>query len=243
MSKYTTQLRYVCEYLAGLDESVPYSDIDDVLEDACPELFNDWWSHALGSEAKTALEYKICRHFWMEEIGTETVGEFKLVLNRTLSEIMPYYNELYKEQDRLLGEGAKIYGNTDLSVIENDIYQHSFQSDSANTADAQAQSVNSQEQVDKFNDTPQGKISNLTDGYLTSVSGTTVGGQNITAGKNKSEAEYNEGKQSLDQNTKKFSGLDKGESLIRLYKDFQDNILNIDMMIINDLKGCFMQIW
>ena len=31
MSKYTTELRYICESLSGLDESKGYSDIDTII--------------------------------------------------------------------------------------------------------------------------------------------------------------------------------------------------------------------
>ena len=40
MSKYTTELRYICESLAGLTESSPYSDTDSIISQAVNLLFD-----------------------------------------------------------------------------------------------------------------------------------------------------------------------------------------------------------
>ena len=41
------------------------------------------------------LNEKIIRHYWNREIAHETVDEFKMRMHSVMSEIMPYYNELY----------------------------------------------------------------------------------------------------------------------------------------------------
>lgn len=46
-------------------------------------------------EYRNVLNDKIIKHFWFREIGFETPGMFKFYLNRTMNEIMPYYNKLY----------------------------------------------------------------------------------------------------------------------------------------------------
>ena len=40
MSKYTTQVRYICEQLSGYVQSVDYSDVDLVLRSAEPKIFD-----------------------------------------------------------------------------------------------------------------------------------------------------------------------------------------------------------
>ena len=40
MSKYTTQLRFICENYAGLDESADYNAIDNIVTLACPKIFD-----------------------------------------------------------------------------------------------------------------------------------------------------------------------------------------------------------
>ena len=39
---------------------------------------------------------KILKHYYLREIGCETVGIWKLWVNTKLEEIMPYYNQLYE---------------------------------------------------------------------------------------------------------------------------------------------------
>ena len=98
MSVYTTQLRYVCEHLAGKTESVPYSQTPAVISAARPKLFD--FDYPIYDRAyKPVLENKIINHFYFREIGAETVGQFKFMLARTMNEIMPTYNGLYKSAD------------------------------------------------------------------------------------------------------------------------------------------------
>ena len=40
MSKYTTELRFICETYAGLDESVGGDSVENVITNALPKLFN-----------------------------------------------------------------------------------------------------------------------------------------------------------------------------------------------------------
>lgn len=98
MSTYTTQLRYVCEEYAGRTSSGSYAETAAIIADARPKIFD--FQYPLHDPAyKPALETKIINHFYFREIGAETVGQFKFMLSRTLNEIMPYYNQLYKTAD------------------------------------------------------------------------------------------------------------------------------------------------
>lgn len=95
MSKYTTELRYICENYAGLTDSKGYGDIDSIINQARPKLFD--FDYPIFDQAyKAPLENKIISHYYMREIGMETVGLFKHYLRTRMREIMPYYNELYK---------------------------------------------------------------------------------------------------------------------------------------------------
>ena len=98
MSTYTTQLRYICEVYAGKTESVGYSETPAVIAAARPKIFD--FSYPLyDPDYKTALETKIINHYYLREIGAETVSQFKFMLGRTMNEIMPYYNQLYKSAE------------------------------------------------------------------------------------------------------------------------------------------------
>lgn len=95
MSKYTTELRYICETLAGYDESKGFSSVDEIITAAAPKIFNfPFPIHK--EEHRLELEKKILLHYYTREIGAETFGLWQLWLYATMSDIMPKYNELYR---------------------------------------------------------------------------------------------------------------------------------------------------
>lgn len=97
MSHYTTELRFICEELAGLKESAGGNKVAEVIAAAQPKLFDadipDW-----NGQYNNGLEQKIMLHYYTREIGFETAGLFKLKLNQRMKEIMPYYNQLYQSE-------------------------------------------------------------------------------------------------------------------------------------------------
>lgn len=98
MSKYTTEVRYICEEAAGLRNSAGYDDMNDIVNTAYPKIFDN--NLVFYNEAtKTRLLPKILLHYYMREIGFETVAQWKYRLNQKLREILPYYNQLYASED------------------------------------------------------------------------------------------------------------------------------------------------
>lgn len=98
MSKYTTEVRYICEEAAGLDSSVGYNDVNEIVAKAYPKIFDDSLVFH-NEETKSRLLPKILLHYYQREIGFETVGLWKLKLNQKLREILPYYNQLYASEE------------------------------------------------------------------------------------------------------------------------------------------------
>lgn len=97
MSKYTTELRFICETEAGKTESVGLSKVDEVITAALPKIF-DFDFPIFDENYRVPLETKIIRHYYTREIGLETYGLWKLKLQTKLNEIMPYYNKLYESE-------------------------------------------------------------------------------------------------------------------------------------------------
>lgn len=186
MSKYTTELRFLCENMAGLKESGNYASVEEILNKAAPKIFN--FNFPIFDEAyKLSLEKKILRHYYTREIGFETVGLFKLKLETKLTEIMPYYNQLYKSAllefnpfydidvtrtHNKKNEGIQdVNGNiksddvTTLTGKENQTVNH--ESDSRSTSDGTNHSTtaqtgsNSKEKRDLYSDTPQGALTGV----------------------------------------------------------------------------------
>lgn len=97
MSKYTTEIRFLCESLTGLTESKGYNDTRTIIDNAKDIIFD--FDFPIFDEAyRGTLETKILRHYYTREISEETYGLWKLRLEDRMNIIMPYYNKLYESE-------------------------------------------------------------------------------------------------------------------------------------------------
>lgn len=185
MSKYTTEMRYICETEAGLSESVGYSKIKDVIAKAIPKIF-DFDFPIFDENYRNVLETKILKHYYTREIGLETYGLWKLKLDTKLNEIMPFYNQLYKsallEFNPLYEVDYSKTGNRDSSGTRDNTENNSETYDEStdineshdesttNSNDGTLTKGTTTTTTNYFSDTPQGAISNVIDGtYLTNA--------------------------------------------------------------------------
>lgn len=180
MSKYTTELRYICEVEAGLDESEGYNSIYDILDAAAPNIFN--FSFPIFDETyRPVLEKAILRHFYTREICEETYGLWKLRLEDKLNLIMPYYNKLYEtellEFNPLYDVDVTTTHEGDFSGTRNDATNNTktlntSKAESGSGTDANTRTYNTQDadsgsvvnkntRWDLFSDTPQGGINGI----------------------------------------------------------------------------------
>lgn len=185
MSIYTTEVRYICETMAGYDVSQGFSKIDEILDKAVPRVFDFEWP-IFDEEYRVPLEKKILRYFYNREIGCETYGLWKLMLQNKLCEIMPYYNQLYKSELLMAGvnpltdvdytksgnrtdEGADTRtteregtDNTETTSTSKDVKK-------GETSGKDSTSVyGNQTHIKKYSDTPQGTLTGVENGtYLT----------------------------------------------------------------------------
>lgn len=97
MSKYTTEVRWICEDAYGLtgDESERPSVNTIVSSENVRNKIFDFEFPIFDETYRPVLEKKILKHYYTREIGEETVELWKLRLDTRLNEIMPYYNKLY----------------------------------------------------------------------------------------------------------------------------------------------------
>lgn len=221
MSRYTTEVRFICENKAGLNESTGYVSINETISKAIPNIFT--FDFPIFDEAyRTVLETKILKHYYTREIGVETVGLWLFRLETKLNEIMPYYNQLYKSATLNFNP----FYDTDYSRTGNNAGSGS----NTGTQNANAHSVN------KYSDTPQGSIQNIdleNNAYLTNA--------RITddTGKTDSKSNYT----SLDEYTEHVVGKRSTTSYAKLLMEYRKSMLNIDMMIIDELSDLFMLIY
>lgn len=246
MSKYTTEVRFICETAIGLDESVGYADVNEVITGAIPKIFN--FDFPIFDESyRVVLERKILKHFYTREIGEETVGLWKLRLDTRLNEIMPYYNKLYESE---LLEFNPLY-TTDLTrKRDNEITnQNEGSVDSTNSSESSGtgSGTNSSTSKDKYSDTPQGALTNVENGtYLTNARITEDSAESTSESSNTSSGSGNVTSESSGLTTEDYLEHVVGfesRSGSKLLKEYRDTFLNIDMMILEDLEVLFMQLW
>ena len=192
MSKYTTEVRFICETLAGYDMSQGYGKVSDVIDNSWQKIF-DFDFPIFDPNYRSILCKKILMHYYTREIGLETVGLWKLKLQTKMNEIMPYYNKLYYSEtlefnplydadytrehegsdsgtssdDGTHGGTVKDAGTHGGTV--NDIYSKSgtVNDDNANT------------NWNVYSDTPQGALTNVAnETYLTDARKITDNGSN-----------------------------------------------------------------
>ncbi len=191
MSKYTTELRYICETEAGLIESAGQTKIKDVIAKAIPKIF-DFDFPIFDESYRNVLETKILKHYYTREIGLETYGLWKLKLDTKLNEIMPFYNQLYKsallEFNPLYEVDYSKTGNRDASGTRDNTennsesydesidYNESHDESTTNSNDGTLTKGTTTTTTNYYSDTPQGAISNVIDGtYLTNATYNVVG--------------------------------------------------------------------
>ena len=254
MSKYTTEVRYICEVNSGLNESAGYSKIEDIIGRAIPKIF-DFDFPIFDESYRRVLEIKILKHFYTREICEETVGLWKLRLDTRLNEIMPYYNKLYKSElldfNPLYTDNLTRTRTTKLnSKRETGNNGEVDTTNSSNSQGTGSGTVNNNGN-DLYSDTPQGSLNGVDNGtYLTNArktSDTSTSSSNTTnkssaTGKVTSSESGNDNFNSTEDYIESVSGY-TGVNASDLLLKFRETFLNIDMMVINDLEDLFFQLW
>lgn len=174
---------------------------------------------------RETLNNNILNHYLMNEIGFETAELFKFYLNQKMNEIMPYYNELYKVQKKLIDENL-LLNNVNLTETLH----------GSNTTETSSTSQSLNKGKNLYQDTPQGQISQ------TDIDNQTWA-TNLTLNKNKIEDESNATGNGTNEYLKTIIGNNGGKFNIDVLNDIKNNLLNIDMMIINNLNELFMGIF
>ena len=254
MSKYTTEVRFICEVNSGLNESVGYSKIEDVITSAMPKIF-DFDFPIFDESYRSVLERKILKHFYTREICEETVGLWKLRLNTRLNEIMPYYNKLYNSElldfNPLYTDNLKRERTTKLnSKRETDNNGEVNATNNYNSQGGKSGTTNNNGS-DLYSDTPQGSLSGVESGtYLTNArktNDTTTSSSNTSNNSSTNDKVVSSENGSDDFNStedylESVSGY-AGVNASDLLKKYRETFLNIDMMIIGNLEDLFFQLW
>ena len=239
MSKYTTEVRYICEAEAGYTESQGYNKVKDILDECWNKIF-DFEFPIFDETYRPILCKKILKHYYTREIGFETAGLWKLKLDMTMNEIMPYYNELYKS------------ANLEYNPLYDADYRRIHEGSGSGKGERSETRVNSgtrggtdsRHNVNKYSDTPQGALVNVEAGtYLTNA---TVDDSSGSYSQTLSDNDSTNGTNSYsttDEYVDHIVGKFPGSTYAKLIAEYRKTLLNIDMRIIEELSNLFMLIW
>lgn len=283
LSKYTTEVRFICETESGRSESVGFNNINQVLDLSWNKIFTTKCTF-FNEEYRKHLCIKILKHYYTREISAETVGLWKLWMNRKLEEIMPYYNQLYESElidfeplddtnmTRLINEITGTDNTENRNSTENRTNNTTTNTDSNTSATGSIKDTSETESdetvgfTEEYSDTPQGSLSGVTNmNYLTNATKRdtdTNTSQNGTYNRNttdntdftdKTTSDTTEKTTNEQINTSKedkkrtleetLTGKSSGSSFASVLKEYRDTFLNIDMMVIEEFKDCFMNLW
>jgi hypothetical protein len=271
MSKYTTEVRFICESYADLRESVGLADVDVVLNKSWNKIFTTKCKF-FDEQYRGVLCQKILKHYYTQEIGAETVGLWKLWMNTRLEEIMPYYNKMYEsvglEFDPLgdtkydVTRNVNSEENKNENKNENENIGTSGSNNSSTTRDNTESSEYSTDDTkrDLYSDTPQGAITNLeNETYLTNArkvignSGGT-GSSNGTEKQTFNSTDKGTSERTRDENVtgnvnstenyiEKVVGKRNGQSFSSMMIEYRESLVNVDLMVIDEFKYLFFGLW
>lgn len=90
-------MRTICEQKAGLQEAAGADEIDEIIGQVWDKIL--YTKTPIFDESyRETLFCKILKHYYMWEIGFETVGEWIYNINMDLEELLPYFNKLYQSE-------------------------------------------------------------------------------------------------------------------------------------------------
>lgn len=266
MSKYTTEVRFICESACNLDESVGLSKVNEVIEQARGTIFENY---PIFDEAyRATLETKILRHYYTREICAETPALWKLWLNNRMNEIMPYYNQLYRsallEFNPLYDvdlyrehEGSGTTGSTG-SKTNTGTRNNTENTTTTDNGSVLRNNNTTSDNWDLFQDTPQGGLTGIEElEYLTEATKRTVNGNVIdsttTQNTNGVSGRTDETMSASESMTNEINSTDSylehvygkqgSGNYSKMLMEYRQTFINIDTKIIDDLKDLFFNLW
>lgn len=247
MSKYTTEVRFICESKSGLSESKGFGSVDEVLNGSWDKIFTSKVSF-FDEEYRGVLCKKILKHYYLREIGCETVGIWLLWMNTKLEEIMPYYNKLYESELIKFNPMYDVDWNRKGNKTGNESGSGS-RSTSGNNSGTNTQSgTSSNTRKDLYSDTPQGALTGVeSETYLTNARKVSDSGETGVNGSTTGSYEDSESSSNKVDTTEDYvesvSGKQGGSSYSKLLNEFRETFLNIDMQVIEEFDEMFMGLW
>ena len=225
MAKYSIELRKIIENFYSREE------VENWFKDYCLNNYlkqneietilnaNIW--------SKDRLASKIVDHYYMREIGYETIGLFKHYAKVYMQEIMERYLPL-------------IYSNSiEYNPLVNVDYEETFTRNITGSGESESTSNNTASGLSVNSDTPQGQITkeNILSGNYAS-----------NTGASETESEISDSSSNSNTTDETYSKQVKGNSGVsatsqKMIAQYRENIIAIDEQIIKELDKLFMGLY
>lgn len=233
MSKYTTELRFICEALAGVSDS-GVEDVDKIALDMHKKLF----TFPIKNNVATSpwFQQRFIMRYWTREICCYSFGEWKLYLRQALDKDAEKWNALLDT----LKEKYSIFENVDITKTGNT--QKTVDSSSTNESTQTAASKSTGTSENKYSDTPSGELSEVRNNkYLTSftaINDTNTGDTNATSRGNNDYKEDNK----VDY-TEQTKGKANGKTNTEVMVEYRNSLFDIEEQLISSLEHLFFGLW
>lgn len=183
---------------------------------------------------KAAFEKKIVDHFYFRQIGQETVGRWLHYFRTRIREIMPYFVQLYEfdAKFRNIEDPLESY-----NLVETFRQEHS--DNGSITGNTSSERSEESENLHRLSNTPQGRIENIDDGYLTEATKGNGSGSSNESGESSSTSESNG---SVEHTLTKRGNIGV-QPLGGEVENIRNAFVNIDQMVINELNDLFLQVY
>lgn len=215
MSKYTISIHDIVE---ELNEGHEERSIDEKIQNATSYFFNFEYD-VIDTQTKTRLECLFLKHYYLREIGFETIEMFRLKLNDRLHMIMPRYNKLYAHQD------------DEINPFINSYLHETSHSEGTNKNEESRNGTN--DQTTTQSDTPQGILVDLKEGRYSSYA--TIQATEDSETTNGNGSQENEFERTIES----LQGMTKQDA----FRQYMINLFSIDEMFVEEFSDLFMLIW
>ena len=190
------------------------------------DLF-DFSYNLYDNSLKQYFEEKFKQHFFLYEIGFETVGLFKQQLQMTLNDIYPYYKQLYETEIRSINIDFMLNKDLKETFIRETIGEGTNVVNSTQTSTTNSSSND----LMTSHDTPQNRVDDL-DKFMSSAQKSKSSNENSNTGNANTTSTGN------TKSTDKTELISQGNigitSSAELLQKWRDVLINIDQLIFND---------
>lgn len=234
MSRYTISLYktisngyYTREEIEGFFKDY---NVSDYLTNEQIQVINE-----AGIWSKDNLARKIVDHYYMQEIGAETLGLFKLRCKVKMQEIM--------EEKLPLIYSAAIKYDPLVNVDYTETFVRNIDSESTSSGNANSTSNSNSSGLNINSDTPQGQINKtkILEGTYASSTSASESESNITNNTNTTGNSSVGTDENYEKRVKGNSGV--SATAQKMVEQYRQNIISIDRDIIREISDLFMGVF